>query len=221
MLRTKRGLEEYSGLVTSSKGTIKPTRITALTNTTRSDYMAELSACPPSGIARVESSVQLPSVYHTHTSDKEEEESSLYFLACISMRRLLNRVHQLLYARDSGAAFDQSRFPRIVAELQRQLDDWRDVLPASFYFSIDTEETATEAGGFLRQRYLTCRGVIYRPYLMWMLSDSHVGATDSGLAIPEALTNSKACLDACLLHALNLRGFSQTVMIDTWICSLS
>ncbi|KAI8650085.1 Zn(2)-C6 fungal-type domain-containing protein [Fusarium sp. Ph1] len=186
-----------------------------------SDYMAELSACPPSGIARVESSVQLPSVYHTHTSDKEEEESSLYFLACISMRRLLNRVHQLLYARDSGAAFDQSRFPRIVAELQRQLDDWRDVLPASFYFSIDTEETATEAGGFLRQRYLTCRGVIYRPYLMWMLSDSHVGANDSGLAIPEALVNSKACLDACLLHALNLRGFSQTVMIDTWICSLS
>ncbi|RSM01564.1 hypothetical protein CEP52_008489 [Fusarium oligoseptatum] len=186
-----------------------------------SDYMAELSACPPSGIARVESSVQLPSVYHTHTTDKEEEESSLYFLACISMRRLLNRVHQLLYARDSGAAFDQSRFPRIVAELQRQLDDWRDVLPASFYFSIDTEETTTEAGGFLRQRYLTCRGVIYRPYLMWMLSDSHVGVNDSGLAIPEALTNSKACLDACLLHALNLRGFSQTVMIDTWICSLS
>lgn len=183
--------------------------------------MAELSACPPSGIARVESSVQLPSVYHTHTTDKEEEESSLYFLACISMRRLLNRVHQLLYARDSGAAFDQSRFPRIVAELQRQLDDWRDVLPSSFYFSIDTEETATEAGGFLRQRYLTCKGVIYRPYLMWMLSDSHGGVNGSGLAIPEALTNSKACLDACLLHSLNLRGFSQTVMVDTWICSLS
>ncbi|KAM5369400.1 hypothetical protein ACJZ2D_009014 [Fusarium nematophilum] len=182
-----------------------------------SDYMAELSASPPSGIARVESSVPLPSVYHTHATDKQEEESSLYFLACISMRRLLNRVHQLLYARDSGAAFDHARFPRIVAELQRQLDDWRDVLPASFFFSIDTEETATEAGGFLRQRYLTCRGVIYRPYLMWMLSGSDVG----GGAVNDVLANCKACLDACLLHALDLRGFPQTVLIDTWICSLS
>ncbi|KAF5237861.1 hypothetical protein FANTH_10575 [Fusarium anthophilum] len=134
------------------------------------DYMAELSACPPSGIARVESSIPLPSTYHTHPSEIVEEESSLYFLACISMRRLLNRVHQLLYAKDTGAAFDHTRFPRIVAELQRQLDDWREVLPASFSFSIDTEEAATAAGGFLRQRYLTCKGVIYRPYLMWMLT---------------------------------------------------
>ncbi|KAF5640032.1 sugar transporter (hexose transporter) [Fusarium tjaetaba] len=139
-----------------------------------SDYMAELSACPPSGIARVESSIPLPSTYHTHPSEIVEEESSLYFLACISMRRLLNRVHQLLYAKDTGAAFDHTRFPRIVAELQRQLDDWREVLPASFSFSIDTEEAATAAGGFLRQRYLTY-----------------------------------------------LRGFPQTVLIDTWICSLS
>ncbi|KAF4969031.1 hypothetical protein FSARC_3685 [Fusarium sarcochroum] len=188
-----------------------------------SDYMAELSACPPSGIARVESSVPLPSTYHTHTSEIVEEESSLYFLACISMRRLLNRVHQLLYARDTGAAFDHTRFPRIVAELQRQLDDWRDVLPASFSFSVDAEEAATAAGGFLRQRYLTCKGVIYRPYLMWMLSSSHTEAGVSAVspAIPDVMNNCKSCLDACLLHALDLRGFPQTVLVDTWICSLS
>jgi hypothetical protein len=185
--------------------------------------MAELSACPPSGIARVESSIPLPSTYHTHTSDIVEEESSLYFLACISMRRLLNRVHQLLYARDTGAAFDHTRFPRIVAELQRQLDDWRDVLPASFSFSVDTEEVATAAGGFLRQRYLTCKGVIYRPYLMWMLSSSYADASTSAVtpSIPDVMNNCKLCLDACLLHALDLRGFPQTVLIDTWICSLS
>ena len=38
---------------------------------------------------------------------------------------------------------------------------------------------------------------------------------------PDVLRNCKACLDACLLHILNLRGFAQTVMVDTWICSLS
>lgn len=185
--------------------------------------MAELSACPPSGIARIESSVRLPGFYNTHTSDQEREESSLYFLACISMRRLLNRVHQLLYARDTGAAWDTSRFPRIVAELQHQLDEWRDFLPRSFYFSIDTEDAATDVGGFLRQRYLTCRGVIYRPYLMWILSGSNVGPSGMNPNNPtqEALLRCKACLDSCLLHALNLRGYPQTVLVDTWICSLS
>lgn len=204
-----------------------------------SDYLAELSSLPLSGIARIESSIPLPGDYHTHTSALEEEQSSLYFLACISMRRLLNRVHQLLYARDTGASLDNARFPYVVAELNHQLDDWRDVLPPAFAFSVgfDCEPTATEHGGFLRQRYLTCRSVIYRPYLMWMLSGSGSGLVpdgrrasiasngSSGVARPaastEVLTNCKACLDACLLHILNLRGFSQTVLVDTWICSLS
>lgn len=145
------------------------------------------------------------------------------------MRRLLNRVHQLLYARGTGAALDHARFPYVVAELNHQLDDWREVLPPAFAFSVGFNEvgncqgTATEHGGFLRQRYLTCRSVIYRPYLMWMLSGmaGGNGASSELLVNQDALKNCKACLDACLLHILNLRGFGQTVMVDTWICSLS
>jgi len=132
------------------------------------------------------------------------------------MRRLLNRVHQLLYAHRSGAALDIARFPSVVAELNFQLNEWRDVLPPAFAFSLDREATATEHGGFLRQRYLTCKSVIYRPYLMWVLSGSGGGSWD-----PEVLDNCKACLDACLLHIMNLRGYAQTVLVDTWICSLS
>lgn len=154
------------------------------------------------------------------------EQSSLYFLACISMRRLLNRVHQLLYARDTGAATNPARFPSIVAELQHQLDEWRAVLPPSLSFRADTD-TATDAGsaaaGFLRQRYLTCRSVIYRPYLMWVLSgrdDPAAGGLSAAAPSEEVLRCCKACLDACLMHILNLRGFSHTVLVDTWICSL-
>jgi hypothetical protein len=130
-----------------------------------SDYLAELSSLPLSGIARIEASIPLPGTYHTHVSPLEEEQSSLYFLACISMRRLLNRVHQLLYARGTGASLDNARFPYVVAELMHQLDEWRDVLPPAFAFTVgfDCEPTATEHGGFLRQRYLTCQSVIYRP----------------------------------------------------------
>ena len=164
----------------------------------------------------------LPGTYNTHAVDSEEEQSSLYFLACISMRRLLNRVHQLLYARDTGAALDPVRFPSIVAELSHQLDIWREFLPADFAFSIDTEAT-TEAGGFLRQRYLVCRSVIYRPYLMWILSGTGMrgGGMTANAPIQNALHSCNVCLDACLMHVLNLRGFSQTVLVDTWICSLS
>ncbi|KAK4231088.1 lactose permease [Podospora fimiseda] len=188
-----------------------------------SDYLAELSNLPISGIGRIEASVPLPAdTYHTHRYQEEEEQSSLYFLACISMRRLLNRVHQLLYARGSGACMDNARFPFVVAELDHQLEEWREVLPAKFGFEVGfgSREAETEAGGFLRQRYLTCRSVIYRPYLMWMLSGAG-GAGVNESAGQEVLRNCKACLDACLLHILNLRGFSQTILVDTWICALS
>lgn len=139
-------------------------------------------------------------------------------MACISLRRLLNRVHQLLYACDGGVSLDNARFPYLVSELDHQLEEWRALLPAGFQFSIDTQDPPNELGGFLRQRYLTCRSVIYRPYLTWVLEN----CADSQTAISDSVTaNCKICLDACLLHILNLRGFPHTVFVDTWICSLS
>lgn len=168
----------------------------------------------------------MPGTYYTHTSSEaDEQQSSLYFSACISMRRLLNRVHQLLYAKDTGAAVNSARFPSIVAELDHQLENWRSVLPPLFAFEDDIAPTKNPQSGFLRQRYLTCRSVIYRPYLMWLLSglghppDGKVGSPTNPSA--EMLTKSRECLDACLKHIMNLRSFSHTVLMDTWICSLS
>ena len=187
------------------------------TELVQSDYLAELSFLPQSGIGPIESSIPLPGPYNTHSTAQQEEQSSLYFLACISMRRLLNRVHHVLYARESGLSLDNARFPSVVLELDHQLEEWRECLPAAFNFSVDIKETVTEHGGFLRQRYLTCRSVIYRPYLSWVLTNY----TDT-LAISEnVLHRCKSCLDACLLHILNLRGFAHTILIDTWICSMS
>ncbi|KAI1864481.1 uncharacterized protein JN550_008768 [Neoarthrinium moseri] len=185
-----------------------------------SDYLAELSALPQSGIAQIESSVPLPGSYVTHANPSETEHASLYFLACISMRRLLNRVHQLLYARDTGAATDISRFPAIVTELDHQLEEWREFLPHAFQFDAhDIDKWPSECGGFLRQRYLTCKSVIYRPYLAWLLAN---GPNDvRGVAKSEIVERAKVCLDACTSHILALTGFSHTVLVDTWICVLS
>jgi hypothetical protein len=182
-----------------------------------SDYLAELAALPQSGVSEVESTIALPSDFNTHDSAADEEYSALYFLACISMRGLLNRVHNLLYAKESGASLDDARFPALVSELNHQLEEWRDCLPPAYRFSVDTEPTENQHGGFLRQRYLTYKSVIYRPYLTWALAYSQLHTR-----LQRTVTERcQACLDACLLHALNLQSFAHTVMVDTWICSLS
>lgn len=36
----------------------------------------------------------------------------------------------------------------------------------------------------------------------------------------EMVDKCEVCLEAILLHILNLRGFAHTVLVDTWICSL-
>ncbi|KAF7717393.1 Fungal Zn(2)-Cys(6) binuclear cluster domain-containing protein [Penicillium ucsense] len=182
-----------------------------------SDFLAELAGLPQTGIADIESSIPLPGNYPTQESKIDQEQSSLYFLACISMRRLLNRVHDLLYARDVGVGFDNNQFPSVVSELAFQLDEWKDLLPFPFQFTIDLEPTRTEEGAFLRQRYLTCKSVIYRPYLTWALSN---GDAIEGCP-PVVLEGSRLCLQSCWMHAQNLRSLRHTIMVDTWICSLS
>ncbi|PPJ52282.1 hypothetical protein CBER1_09561 [Cercospora berteroae] len=182
-----------------------------------SDYVAELAALPQTGVSDMESSIPYPAYYQTSEDETERDQSSLYFLACVSMRRLLNRVHDLLYAPDTGVAFDDARFPHVVTELDHQLEEWRTCLPPVFQFAVDTSPAGSQRGGFLRQRYLTCRAVIYRPYLNQVLSRTSTGEALTA----QTLDKSEICLTMCLMHILNLKAFSQTVLIDTWICSLS
>ncbi|KAJ5741827.1 hypothetical protein N7533_011236 [Penicillium manginii] len=182
-----------------------------------SDFLAELSALPQTGIAEIESLIPLPGQYSTQESQSDQEQSSLYFLACISMRRLLNRVHDLLYARNDGVGFDNNQFPSVVSELGHQLEEWKDLLPFHFQFSVDLDSTKSPEGAFLRQRYLTCKSVIYRPYLTWALSNGE----EEVECPPIVFEGSRLCLEACWMHAQNLRNIHHTIMVDTWICSLS
>lgn len=181
-----------------------------------SDYLAELPALPRFGIADMESSVPLPGVFSQgHAS--QDDLSTVYFLACISMRRLLNRCHHLLFGQSSNKQPNSQRLSEIVSELDQQLEDWRQLLPPAIQFSIDTQSLHSQHGAFLRQRYLTCLALIHRPYIMKALSD-HV----SGREINErTITGARRCLQACEMHILNLRPFAQTVLVDVWICSLS
>lgn len=179
--------------------------------------MAELASLPQSGISEMEASVPYASSYASFSTEIEQEQSSLYFLACVSIRRLLNRVHDLLWAPDTGVAADETLFPSIVAEFDHQLDQWRRCLPAAFHFAIEQRSPLSTAAGFLRQRYLTCRAVIYRPYLNLLLARS-----SSGCAVSEDLiANTKTCLDLCVLYSQDAESFPHTLLVDGWIASLS
>lgn len=140
------------------------------------------------------------------------------------MRRLLNRVHQLLYDNETGVGSHSGRFPLVVAELDQQLSTWREVLPASVSFTLDNSRVhnsnITEAASFLRLRYLGCRSVIYRPYLSLVLSGEGVDPA-TGEVNYAVWEGSKNCIDALSLLVQSLDGFPHQVLIDTWQSSLS
>jgi hypothetical protein len=183
-----------------------------------SDLISELSHLPQSGVAEVESEVPLPGPLQTHFTDAETESSALYFLSCISIRRLLNRVHHLLYAEDKHNSYLSSRdgsLRGLIAELDHQLVLWRDTLPDFLRFEDDTRECANEHAAFVRQRYLACKSVIYRPFVEIVLKQPDVAHSI------ETIEGAGRCLKASCNHISNLRSFGQTVLVDTWICSLS
>lgn len=159
----------------------------------------------------------LPGPLATHFTATETESSALYFLSCISIRRLLNRVHHLLYAEDKHKTYINSRddsLRGLIAELDHQLVLWRDTLPDFLRFEDDTRECANEHAAFVRQRYLACKSVIYRPYVEIVLKAE-------GAHSLETIEGAARCLSASCNHISNLRSFGQTVLVDTWICALS
>ncbi|EPE25849.1 Zn2/Cys6 DNA-binding protein [Glarea lozoyensis ATCC 20868] len=183
-----------------------------------SDLISELSHLPQSGVAEVESQTPLPGPLITHSTSTLTESSALYFLSCISIRRLLNRVHHLLYAEDkhkSPTHTINDSLHNMIAELDHQLVLWRDTLPEFLQFEEGERECRNEHAAFLRQRYLACKSVIFRPYVEVVLKHIDIGHP------PEIIENATRCLSASCYHIVYLRSFSQTVLIDPWICSLS
>ena len=182
-----------------------------------SDYLAELPSLPRFGIADIESNVPLPGEFACQENSAENELSSVYFLACISMRRFLNRCHHLLFGQKSISKLGSRRLAEIVSELYQQLEDWKRLLPAVIQFDVNTEPVNSQHGAFLRQRYLTCLALIHRPYVIQAMSDFAAGRASE----PNIINGAWQCLQACIMHIINLRPFDQTIMVDVWICSLS
>ncbi|TVY89162.1 hypothetical protein LAWI1_G004926 [Lachnellula willkommii] len=154
-----------------------------------SDLLAELDL-PHSGIVQFEENVGLPGGFEQEEEEGVGRDELWYFLAEIALRRLLNRVSQLIYSKDSMSS-TQSLEP-VVAELDFQLAQWYESLPQALQFPYNRSLLQDPVQTVLRLRYFACRTIIYRPYILAVL-DNEQAAMD-----PSVRENCRKCLEAAI-----------------------
>lgn len=155
-----------------------------------SDLLAELDL-PHSGIVSYEESVDLPVGFENEGEEAVGKDELWYFLAEIALRRLLNRVSQTIYTKTSNVT-NTSTLEPLVAELDRQLTQWYEALPTPVQFPRSRLPTDSPVQTVLRLRYFACRTIIFRPYILAVLSD------ESSALDPIVTENCKRCLEACV-----------------------
>lgn len=178
-----------------------------------SDLLAELDL-PHSGIVQYEETVGLPGGFeHEENEEAAGRDDLWYFLAEIALRRLLNRVSQLIYSQDSMAS--TSSLEPVVAELDYQLTQWYESLPLPVQFPYGRGLLSNPVQTVLRLRYFACRTIIFRPYILAVLDNEQV-AMDA--AVRE---NCRKCLEACLRQLEHVTAHHAGHMPYLWQGALS
>lgn len=186
-----------------------------------SDLLAELDL-PHSGIVQFEECVGLPcgfQEYDTFDSlaDPPSEDANQqvlgrdelwYFLAEIALRRLLNRVSQLIYSKESVATM--SALEPVVAELDFQLGQWYESLPLALQFPYTRGLLSDPVQTVLRLRFYACRTIIFRPYILAVM-DNPDAALD-----PSVRENCRKCLDAAIRQLENITAHHAGHMPYLW-----
>ncbi|QSZ31045.1 hypothetical protein DSL72_000606 [Monilinia vaccinii-corymbosi] len=177
-----------------------------------SDLLAELDL-PHLGIVQYEEVVGLPGGFEQEDEDGVGRDELWYFLAEIALRRLLNRVSQLIYSKDSMAS--TSSLEPVVAELDFQLSQWYESLPLPLQFSYTRTPLPDPVQTVLRLRYFACRTIIFRPYILAVL-DNEQAAMD-----PSVRENCGKCLEASIRQLEHISAHHAGHMPYLWQGALS
>ncbi|KAF5592118.1 heterokaryon incompatibility protein [Fusarium pseudocircinatum] len=173
---------------------------------------------PPSGIAQCDYPDMFPSPPTELTSPSaydrgdnfdddivpEEEKSWFYYLAEISYRRMMNRAMAVMARNgEQGWSDNISEAMEHCKEFNEQIDLWYSHIPPQ----IDPKNAVhanNELAQFLKNRELSCREWIHRPFLFYILhkspEDEHYGR-----AIPLA----QRCLELCAEHLFRTYGHNR------------
>lgn len=152
-----------------------------------SDLLAELDL-PHSGVVAFEENVGLPGGFDGDEQQAVGRDDLWYFLAEIALRRLLNRVSQLIYSKDSMAS--TTSLEPVVAELDFQLTQWYESLPMPLQFPFTRGPLPDPVQTVLRLRFFACRTIIYRPYILAVLDN------EQAVLDPAVRDSCHKCLEA-------------------------
>ncbi|KAF5687273.1 oleate-activated transcription factor 1 [Fusarium circinatum] len=173
---------------------------------------------PPSGITQCDYPDMFPSPPTELTSPSaydrgdtfdddivpEEEKSWFYYLAEISYRRMMNRAMAVMArSGEQGWSNNISEAMEHCKEFNEQIDLWYSHIPPQ----IDPKNAVhanNELAQFLKNREISCREWIHRPFLFYVLhkspEDEHYGR-----AIPLA----QRCLELCVEHLFRTYGHNR------------
>jgi hypothetical protein len=188
--------------------------------TRHSDRLAELNL-PRSGIESFVDQMAFPN------PGNPPDLHRLSYLAEISIRRLLNRVHDSIYNVEGQKAFlpaalssvdtiQIDQLLSITSELDRQLLDWYDSIPDIIKPSLDTEATRDDRQRILRIRYFATSHIIHRPFVLYLASLPET-QRPSELILGKAQT----CLESCRLYIQNTGAILYRPSQYTWTLSQS
>ncbi|KAK3291221.1 uncharacterized protein B0H64DRAFT_330746 [Chaetomium fimeti] len=188
------------------------------------DRLAELEL-PQSGLQQLIDQTSLPSF-----RDVDQSQSTTS-LAEISIRRLLNRVHNSLYPRkrnvlslsstsltavDEFSAAEIASVTSVCDELYRQLNSWYESIPEPSRPALGTAPTGHERKSILRIRYYAARHIIHRPFVLYIVTNDlqHV---DNAVVLEKA----GVCIDSCRTYLRNTTEILAKQSQYTWTFSLS
>jgi hypothetical protein len=120
---------------------------------------------------------------------------NLAFMADISMRLLLNRVHYSIYSANFSIDELDSSLITVCTELNRQLQIWHDSIPAIIRPGLRSNDEDTNPQAYvLRLRYWSTKDIIFRPFVLYVTSLSPDQIVNVSQTI---LDNCQFCLSSC------------------------
>ncbi|KAK0629809.1 hypothetical protein B0T17DRAFT_506329 [Bombardia bombarda] len=177
-----------------------------------SDLLAELDL-PHSGVVAFEENVGLPGGFEGDEQEAVGRDDLWYFLAEIALRRLLNRVSQLIYSKDSMAS--TTSLEPVVAELDFQLTQWYESLPMPLQFPFTRAMLPDPVQTVLRLRFFACRTIIYRPYILAVLDN------EQAVMDPAVRESCHKCLEASIRQLEHIKAHHAGHMPYLWQGALS
>ncbi|KAK1771269.1 hypothetical protein QBC33DRAFT_146402 [Phialemonium atrogriseum] len=177
-----------------------------------SDLLAELDL-PHSGVVAFEENVGLPGGFEGDEHEAVGRDDLWYFLAEIALRRLLNRVSQLIYSKDSMAS--TTSLEPVVAELDFQLTQWYESLPGPLQFPFTRAMLPDPVQTVLRLRFFACRTIIYRPYILAVLDN------EQAVLDPSVRESCHKCLEASIRQLEHIAAHHAGHMPYLWQGALS